>query len=232
LSAPDIAPLGEELLDDPAADQAVVARSLRNIARANRWFGGVAAVTAGLAATVGDLAAGSTLTLLDIGTGLGDLPRAAVRWGSRRGVSIVPLGIERNPTAARLATGAGVPTSVGCAGALPVRSRGADVVLVSQVLHHLATDAAVTLLRECDRIARRGVIVADLRRSGTAARLFALGALALGFDPVTRADGVTSVRRGYSEDELRALLRRAEVPGRVVRRPGFRLLATWRIPSA
>ena len=37
-------PVGTELLDDPGADPAVVAESLRNISRSNRWFGGAAAV--------------------------------------------------------------------------------------------------------------------------------------------------------------------------------------------
>ena len=40
--------VGTELLDDPAADPAAVVLSLRNVARANRWFGGAAAVRYGL----------------------------------------------------------------------------------------------------------------------------------------------------------------------------------------
>ena len=39
-----ISPIGIELLDDPDADPAAVTLSLRNVARANRWFGGAAAV--------------------------------------------------------------------------------------------------------------------------------------------------------------------------------------------
>ena len=44
----------------------------------------------------------------------------------------------------------------------------------------------------------------------------------------TRTDGLTSIRRGYSAGELRELLRSAGVRGRVSRRPGYRLVATWR----
>jgi hypothetical protein len=43
-----VTPLGVELLDDPAADPDTVVLSLRNVARANRWFGGAAAVCHGL----------------------------------------------------------------------------------------------------------------------------------------------------------------------------------------
>ena len=83
--------VGAELLDDPAADPGAVTESLRNIARANRWFGGAAAVRHGLARALAGVLAGTTLTLADLGTGLGDLPRAAARWGARRGLRLLPV---------------------------------------------------------------------------------------------------------------------------------------------
>jgi SAM-dependent methyltransferase len=221
-------PVGVELLDDPAADPAAVAESLRHIARANRWFGGAWAVRHGLARVLGDLPGGSDLTLADLGTGLGDLPRAAIRWGARRGLRLRAVALERNQVAARLAQGGGMPCVVGCAGALPFRDKSVDVVLVSQVAHHLAADSVVRLFGACDRLARRAVIVADLRRGPLGPAAFRVGARALGFDRVTVADGITSLHRGYTPDELRALLAAAGVRATVERRPGYRLVATWR----
>ena len=66
-----VSSLGTELLDDPAADPAAVTRSLRNVARANRWFGGAAAVRYGLGLLLRDLPRGQPITLLDLGTGGG-----------------------------------------------------------------------------------------------------------------------------------------------------------------
>jgi hypothetical protein len=103
-----------------------------------------------------------------------------------------------------------------------------DLVLVSQLAHHFSRDSAVRLFRTCDALARVGVVVADLRRGRLAPLAFRLGAGALGFDPVTIADGVTSIRRGFTPAELRALLAAAGVDARVSRRPGWRLVATWR----
>ena len=103
-----------------------------------------------------------------------------------------------------------------------------DVVLVSQVAHHLAADSVVRLFRACDRLARWAVIVADLRRGPLGPTAFWVGARALGFDRVTVADGITSLRRGYTPDGLRALLAAAGVRATVERRPGYRLVATWR----
>jgi len=220
-------PLGVELLDDPAADPEVVTASLRNIARANRWFGGSAAMRRGLGRALRGLPPGTTVTLLDLGTGLGDLPRAAVRWAAQRGVRLVPVGLERSPVAARLAAAGGVPCVVACAGVTPLRNKSVDVVLVSQVAHHLSEDSAVRLFRECDRVARRAVVVADLRRGWLGPLAFWVGARALQFDPVTVADGMTSIRRGYTQAELGGLLRAAGVHATVERRPGYRLVATW-----
>jgi 2-polyprenyl-3-methyl-5-hydroxy-6-metoxy-1,4-benzoquinol methylase len=224
-----ISSIGTELLDDPGADPVIVAESLRNIARANRWFGGAAAVRYGLSRALGDVSPGHRLALLDVGTGLGDLPRTAVRWGATRGIEIVPVGLELNRAAAALADRNGVPTIVACAGTPPIRDKSVDVVLVSQVAHHLSADSIVHLFRTCDRLARRAVIIADLRRHSLAAPSFWFGARLLGFDAVTLTDGVTSIRRGFSRGELLALLERAGLRGRVDQRRGFRLVATWRV---
>jgi SAM-dependent methyltransferase len=222
-----ISPVGTELLDDPAADAHAVAATLRNIARANRWFGGAAAVRFGLSRTLGSIPPGSILSLIDLGTGLGDLPRVAVRWGTRRGIRVVPAGLELNRAAAALARSAGLPTAVACAGAPPIRDKSVDIVLLSQVAHHLTRESVVRLFRACNRLARRAVIVADLRRHPLAATSFWCGGRLLGFDRVTLADGMTSIRRGFSRRELLELMARAGVKGRVDQRRGFRLVATW-----
>jgi SAM-dependent methyltransferase len=223
-----ITSMGVELLDDPRADPALVAESLRNIARANRWFGGASAVRFGLNLTLRDVPPRADLSLLDLGTGLGDLPGVAVRWGATRGVRITPVGIELNRAAAVLAKSTGLATAVACAGMPPIREKSVDVVLLSQVAHHLTSDSVVRLFRACDRLARRAVIVADLRRHALAVPSFQLGARLLGFDRVTLADGVTSIRRGFSRRKLLHLMAQAGVSGRVDQRPGFRLVATWR----
>jgi SAM-dependent methyltransferase len=151
-----------------------------------------------------------------------------VRWAAGRGVHLEPFGLERSRTAARLAGAAAIPTVVGCAGALPFADRSFDLVLMSQVAHHLAADAAVDLFRAAARVARVGVVVADLRRARLAQLLFDVGARLLRFDTVTRVDGITSIARGYRPAELATLAARAGVEGHVHARPGWRVVAWWR----
>jgi SAM-dependent methyltransferase len=219
--------IGTELLDDPAAPAGNVEASLRNIARSNRWFGGAAALRYGLSRVLARVPRGSTLTLLDLGTGSGDLPRIAARWGARRGLRIRPFGVELSPVAARLARSHGVPTAVACAGTPPLRPKSVDLVSLTMVAHHFEPESVVRLFQVCDTLARAGVVVCDLQRTTLGAVAFRVGSRLLGFDPLTIADGLTSIRRGYAPAELRSLLERAGIDAAVVRRPGWRLVATW-----
>ena len=62
------------------------------------------------------------------------------------------------------------------------RDRSADIVMMSQLIHHLSRDAAVEVIRAADRIARVGVVLADLRRSSLAAVGFRFASALLRFD--------------------------------------------------
>jgi hypothetical protein len=126
-----------------------------------------------------------------------------------------------------LARQQGLAVAVGCAGAPPLREKSVDIILVSQVAHHLTAESVVQLFRTSDRLARRAVIIGDLRRHPLAASAFRLGGRLLGFDRVTLKDGVTSIKRGFTRSELLHLMERAGVSGEVYQRPGFRLVAIW-----
>lgn len=223
--------IGAELLDDPAADPALVARALRDLERLNTLYGGTRAVVRALD-PVFRAARGATLTLLDVGTGAGDIPRAAAARAARWGVRLRLLGVERLHPAARAARRAGLAVVLADGGLLPVAPKSVDIVTASQVLHHFPAPVASCWIAGFDRAARRAVVVADLRRSRLAMAGLWLSSFALGLHPVTRHDGVLSLRRGYTREELAALVRRAGVAdARVYGAPLARLVAAWR-PAA
>jgi hypothetical protein len=93
---------GIELLDDPSADPALATRSLQDVARSNRWFGGASAVIAELVPVLA-LARDQRepLTLLDVGTGAGDIPELARRVAERAGVRLFTVGLEVTPAPRR-----------------------------------------------------------------------------------------------------------------------------------
>jgi SAM-dependent methyltransferase len=218
-----------ELFDDPAADGATVLASLRDIAWANRLFGGASAALARLDEFFRAVPRGTTLTLLDVGTGDGDIPRAARRRAARRGVRLRLLGLERHPAAARRAARGGEIAAVRAdARALPIAARSVDLVLCSQLLHHFRDAALTAVVTELARVARLGVVVADLRPSPLAAAGFWLASFPLAFHPVSRHDGVLSVLRGFTASALRRACTDAGVDADVRQHPGFRVTAAWR----
>jgi 2-polyprenyl-3-methyl-5-hydroxy-6-metoxy-1,4-benzoquinol methylase len=218
--------IGTELLDDRGADPIAVGRQLRDIARLNAWFGGTRAVVEALEPYF-RCAGDGQWSLLDIGTGAGDIPRAAVAAAARHGITLTPIGVEVIPAAARLARRSGVAAVIADANAAPLAPKSVDVVTVSQVLHHMSRADAVRCIRACDRLARHVVVLADLRRSRVAMAGVWAACLGLGMGRVTRHDAVVSLRRGYTRVELEAMLAEAGVPAQARYRPGFRIVASW-----
>jgi len=222
-----------ELLDDPRADPLLVGKELRDIARLNALFGGTRAVVRELEPFLerGKRETGNgkrpTWTLLDVGTGSGDIALAARAAARRHGIELKAIGLDLNPTAATIASAAGVRTIVADGSALPVGPRSVDVIVASQVLHHLPRPGAVQWIAAFDRIARRAVVLADLRRSRVAMAGVWAASVGLAMSGVTRHDAVLSLKRGYTKAEFDEMLRQAGVPAVARYRRGARIVAAW-----
>jgi ubiquinone/menaquinone biosynthesis C-methylase UbiE len=201
----------DELLDGPLDDAEALVGNLRDLARANRWLGGVWLSSKGVAALA---PAGVPLTVLDVGTGGADIPLALIdraRAAGRR-LSVTATDNRHEILAAavlalpRLATTPDLALRVADGRALPFPDRSFDVAHSSLVLHHVEPAVAVELLREMGRVARRGIVVNDLVRG----QLAWLGAWLLSHLATTnrysRHDAPLSVRRAYTVDELTSLI--------------------------
>lgn len=215
-----------ELLDGENIDPRLLRDNLRDMARANRWLGAHRAVRRRVAAWLDRVPAGSTLLVLDVATGGGDLPLALYRWSAAQGQPMTLLASDLNNDVLRVAQ-----AEIGSAPIrllrhdalrLPFADNSLDLVICTQALHHFHPAAAARLLREFARVARLGVIVNDLRRSYVA--YWGSRALALVMrSPLSRHDGPLSVLRAYTPDEAREIARLAAVPAEVRSAPGFRL---------
>lgn len=219
---------GTEYLDSPDVAPSVMQRSLRDVARSNALFGGTRAVLSELR-PVFATAAGRRMTLLDVGSGVGDIPQRATRVASRGGMRLECTALDADETLARSCRERGSTPACGDARALPFADGSVDIVTCSQLLHHFRDDEIPLVLRELDRVARRRVIVADLRRSWIAVAGIWAASFPLGFHPVSRHDGVLSVLRGFTPRELEAHVRDATGAVPVVKAMlGFRVVASWR----
>jgi SAM-dependent methyltransferase len=217
---------GIEILDQPDVDPELVVRSITDVTLANAVFGGLSSAIDELKLALRALP--REATLLDVGTGLGDIPCKAREVARQNGIELTTVGLDSAIELTRACRGSLTLTVCGDALRLPFADRSIDVVMCSQVLHHFAGQDALTLLREMNRVARIRVIVSDIRRSWIAAAGLWLASFPLRFHAVSRHDGVVSVMRGFTADELGATVTEAVARKPIVhRRRGFRVTTSW-----
>ena len=215
-----------ELLDAPTHDLAALADNLRDLRALDRYLGSTALTWRALWPMLRALPPNTPTTLLDVATGGADGPRILAARAHRHGYDLRPFASDRLADVLLLARrdGARFPLIQHDALAIPLHDAAVDFVTCSLALHHFDPPAAVALLRELCRIARRGVIVNDLRRG----RLAYAGAQLLARGPwhtMARHDGPLSVLRAYTLEEAHALVAQAGVSGAQVQAmPLFRML--------
>lgn len=222
---------GEELLDGAGHDPAELAANLRDIRRVNRLGGGTATVLRHLPALLATVPRERPARVLDLATGSGDIPLAAVRWARSVGR---PLEVTASDLSAEILAAARqtlghlpeVRFARYDARAVPLPDGAVDVVLCSLALHHLPPAEATAVLREMLRLGAVGFILNDVERS-RAGWVAAWAASRVGTrNRLTRHDMPFSVRRAYTAEEIAALLAAAGAAGaRIHRHPLFRLAA-------
>jgi ubiquinone/menaquinone biosynthesis C-methylase UbiE len=174
-------------------------------------------------------AVGRAATLLDVGTGRGDIPSAVRKEAKALGLCVHTIGMDMSLPLVSSERAANDSVLRGDARCIPFRDHSVDVVMASQVLHHFRGEDAMTFVSEMNRVARNRVVISDLRRSVVAAAGIWIGSFALGFHPVSRHDGVVSVMRGFLPAELEDLVEAATgYRPDVTRRLAFRLTTSWK----
>jgi ubiquinone/menaquinone biosynthesis C-methylase UbiE len=196
-----------ELLDSDAGNEPEIAASLRDLDRINRWFGGTRTLVA-LLKRVARQCDKRTLTLLDVGSGAGDIMKSATLSLAKRGVEIVPTLMDRATTHLRK----GVSAVAGDATELPFHDEAFDIVVSTLFIHHLDADGVTQFAREALRVCRVAFITNDVIRHPVHLALVYAG-LPL-FSRLTRHDAPASVRRAYTIDEIRTAIANAQ-PSRI-----------------
>ena len=172
---------------------------------------------------------GRTATLLDVGSGGGDVARSLSRWARRDGLPLAVTAIDPDLRAYAWAlahdNGTGVDYRAQSSAALVAAGERFDVVVSNHVLHHLSPCELTELLTDTSALTRSVAIHNDLRRSRLAWLLYWVGTLPLiRTRTLARFDGLLSIRRSYRRGELAD----AVPSGWSVRRQRFfRLLAMF-----
>ena len=228
--------LQPEIMDQPGLSDDLHRQALAGLARTNTLAGSSRSLWKRIrrlrGPKGGDLA---KLSLCDIASGAGDVAVSLCRRAKCDGVKLRVTGYDVSPVAveeaqSRAAT-AGVAARFEVRDVLtcPVESLGRfDVVTCSLFLHHLTGDDAVELLKRMAQMARRLVLVCDLRRDRIGYTAAQVVTHLVSRSDVVHSDGPQSVAAAFTVGEARALAQRAGLAGAEVSRSWpFRYLLAW-----
>jgi SAM-dependent methyltransferase len=174
-----------ELLEDPSLPEEVVAKAYSDLARTQRLLRNTAAIFRRLGKNPG--------RVLDLGCGQGALLEEI-----RQKLGVEVVGFDLRPAPA----GSSIPILTGNAAVDPLPE--ADVAISICLVHHLSEEEVVSMIRNVSRSCRR-LIVLDLVRHWMPLTLFRTF-MSPFLHPINASDGVTSIRRSYTPQEMRSMV--------------------------
>lgn len=202
-----------EWMDEPGVDPELLRKSLAFIRRINSLLGYTRATLHHLDRFSRNWTPGQTIRLIDLATGSADIPRAILRWADRKGFDVRIVAVDRHAVTASAAALATTDPRLQIIQAdvfdLPFPPASFDYALTAMFLHHLDEAQIVDVLRTMDRLATRGIVVADLLRHYRAyAWITLFTALA---NPMVRHDAKVSVAQALSRQEVLQLRDQAAI---------------------
>ena len=170
---------------------------------------------------VGGLPWDRKVSVVDIGSGSGDMLRKVDRWAAARAYKLDLVGVDLNPWSAVTAQQLTNPrrrirfVTENIFDYRP--STPIDIVISSLFTHHLDDTSIVEFLRWMETNARIGWFINDLHRHPVAYHLFKHASRTLGFHHFVQHDGPVSIARAFSPSDWQNLLQTANIPNAVVK---------------
>jgi 2-polyprenyl-3-methyl-5-hydroxy-6-metoxy-1,4-benzoquinol methylase len=199
-----------ELMDRPQPVSAELESDLENIRELNRWFGSYALISMFLDRWIKP---GARLRIVDLATGSGDIPRLIAEYGRKIGAELQIDALDRQSATLEIAKKLSAPYPEIAFVEGNVLEWDAtepyDLVLCTLALHHFSDEDAVRVLQRCRELARKFVLVSDLRRGWLATIGVHLLTATMFREPMTKYDGRLSAARAFSFSEMNQLARRA-----------------------
>jgi hypothetical protein len=205
-----------EEMDRPDCPENQLFRTLDQFERINRLFSRYRTLLNRYLLADMEQHPGRPYRLVDLGAGGCDIGRWLVRQCRSRRLTLTITAIERDPRVACYARAAcdAYPEievlELDVRDALPLDE--ADYVFANHLLHHLPDDACATLIQQLDHAGIRRFLLSDIVRSSWAFLGYGLCTRPFFHNSFIVADGLTSIRRGFTLEELRTLL--CEIPAR------------------
>jgi 2-polyprenyl-3-methyl-5-hydroxy-6-metoxy-1,4-benzoquinol methylase len=223
----------DEIMDGPDVEPSAHAEALAGLRRINAASKAAAHMARPIIQLAGNQKL-NRLTLLDVACGGADVSVGIANRARNAGITIDLTLLDRSQTALKLATTtaqtAGVAVETIHADLLGDWNLPAfDLVICSLFLHHLpGPDQVVDLLSRIQTIARRLVVISDLRRCSSGLAAAWIGSRVLSRSPIVHFDAPASVRAAWTLQELTDFALRAGMKDvKIERCWPWRMLLTW-----
>ena len=193
-----------ELLDSDSGTAEEVFTSLSDLRRINRWFGGVSTTTS-MMRSVANRTGSTSLSVLEVAAGTGDVPRSVSVQLEDKGVRMRTTLLDRSPAHLPPSKN-GTSAVVADALFLPFANASFDAVSCCLFAHHLSPEELVRFVQEALRVCRVAVVINDLIRHPIHLALVYAG-WPLYRSRLTQHDAPASVRAAYTVPEICELLK-------------------------
>jgi 2-polyprenyl-3-methyl-5-hydroxy-6-metoxy-1,4-benzoquinol methylase len=199
-----------EILDGDTESPEAVLESLEDLRLVNRWFGGVRTTALLLRRAMSAFGLRSA-SVLEVAAGDGfSIVRAAERLRKEEGLDVRPVCMDRRQLHGQVHCCE--RAVVGDALELAFPPESFDFVSCGLFVHHLAPAEVIAFVNGALAVARRAVLINDLRRSSLHLALV-YASMPIFRSPISRFDSVASVKQAYTPDELRELMRQTKAAG-------------------
>ncbi|MBI3950684.1 MAG: methyltransferase domain-containing protein [Acidobacteria bacterium] len=202
-----------EIMDGDDYTLEEIGSAYANLRKVNKYLGGTSALLRHLVPLM-EASGSRRVTILDVGAGSADIPQAIVCVARQKGIDIQMVAVDASPHAIATASEniRGFPEiHLVQAQALqvPFADNSFDFVIASELLHHLTVETGAAFLRLLNRIGRVAFLINDLRRHPIPYYSFWVLSHLFTTNRISRNDGLVSILRGFTPEDLRELQRRS-----------------------
>jgi len=202
-----------EKMDQPGVAEAEIRQALHELEIINNLLGGNHVTLDALQKFDSHE---TTLTIMDLGCGGGDMLRVIAKWASKNKKNVKLIGVDWNPVMTSYAKekstdipGIRFLTMNVFDDSLLIEK--ADITMNTLFCHHFDTDELTELIQRMYRLASRGVIINDLHRHWFAYYSIKVITWLFSKTYLVRYDGPLSVARALSRKEWKFILAKAGI---------------------
>ena len=174
---------------------------LQDLERVNAWTLAYRPTLCWLKRSLANINPTRSISILDVGSGNGDMLRHVWRWAEKRGINVKLIGVDLNPwskKSAEQATPPNAPIRFETANIFDIApSRHFDFIISSLFTHHLTDAENVRFMRWMDERAMQGWFINDLHRHSLPYYFVKYVARLLRLNPSVQNDGPISVARAF-----------------------------------